>query len=61
VKISGTAREAAMGGESRTSFCKGSNMFSKLDCESSGEVYDAMILGVKLELSRNCSTLAVSS
>lgn len=36
-------------------------MFSKLDCDSSGEVYDEMMAVLKLDDSRYCSTRAVSS
>ena len=61
VKISRTARDAAMGGDKRTSFWSGSSMFSKLDCESSGEVYELIIAELKFDESRYCSTRAVSS
>lgn len=36
-------------------------MFSKVDWESSGEVYDEMIAVLKFELRRYASTRAVSS
>jgi hypothetical protein len=63
LKISGTAREAAIGGERRTSFCSGSSMFSNVELGKSAEVYAEITAGVKFEDEerRYCSTRAVSS
>ena len=62
-KISGTANDAAIGGERRTSFCSGSSMFSKVERDGPDDVYAVMIAEVKLEWaeSKYCSTRAVSS
>jgi hypothetical protein len=63
LKISGTASEAAIGGDKRTAFCNGSSMFSKVECGRSAEVYAEMIATVKFDWGerRYCSTRAVSS
>jgi len=62
-KISGTASDAAIGGDRRTSFWSGSNMFSNVDRDGPDDVYAVMIAEVKFDWgeSRYCSTRAVSS
>jgi hypothetical protein len=52
-----------MAGESRTSFCSGSSMFSKVELGRSADVYAEIMAAVKVEAEerRYCSTRAVSS